>query len=190
MTTSLRRSRPFLVVALASAIGLGACSGAAAPSASTTAPSPSLSAAPSIDPGGGATGDPGSGIGISPSADPTPIDPAAGQPALVVPKPGQHNPHPVIPTALRASVDGRHVLIKVTWYGGVEPCSILDSVKVERSGADIAITPFEGSGPGDVMCIEIAVLKATIVDLGDLEPGTYRIASPGSDAPAVEITIA
>jgi hypothetical protein len=80
--------------------------------------------------------------------------------------------------------------VKVTWYGGVEPCSILDSVKVERSGNDIAITPFEGSGDVDAMCIEIAVLKATIVDLGELEPGAYRISSPGSEAPPIEITVA
>ena len=39
------------------------------------------------------------------------------------------------------------------------------------------------------MCIEIAVLKATIVDLGDLEPGTYRITAPTGDAPALAVTI-
>jgi hypothetical protein len=122
--------------------------------------------------------------------NPTPVDPAAGQPVLVRPSPGRLNPHPVLPTALQASVDGRHVLVKVTWYGGVAPCSVLDSVTVKIDGSDIAITPVEGASDLDAMCIEIAVLKATIVDLGELQPGTYRIASPGSDAPPVEIAIA
>jgi hypothetical protein len=191
MTTPIRRSPILLGLALVSAIGLGACGTASAPSLSPIpSTSPIASAAPSVDPGGGTSGDPGSGTVTSPPVAPTPVDPAAGQPALVIPKPGQANIHPVAPTALQASIDGRHVLVKVTWYGGVEPCSVLDSVKVDRSGNDIAITPFEGASDGDAICIEIAVLKATIVDLGDLEPGVYRIASPGSDAPPIEVTVA
>jgi hypothetical protein len=124
-----------------------------------------------------------------PPLNPLPIDPAAGQPKLVRPQPGRANPHPVVAIAVQASVDGRHVLVKLTWYGGVEPCSVLDSVRVERSGTDIALSPVEGSSDPNAVCIEIALLKATIVDLGELEPGTYRILSPGSDAPPVEITI-
>jgi hypothetical protein len=195
MTTSRRASRPLLVATLLVTVGLAACSAAAPPAASPTPGAPASSpptavASPSLEPGGGgSSGNAGSGIGIDLPLAPTPVDPGAGQPTLVVPKPGQADIHPVAPTALQASVDGRHVLVKVTYYSGVEPCSVLDSVKVERSGTDIAITPFEGTGDGDVMCIEIAVLKATIVDLGDLEPGTYRILSPGSEAPPVEVTI-
>jgi hypothetical protein len=195
MTTSLRRPTALLGLVLVSAIGLAAC-GTAATSSASPSPSaaPAASTSPSVDPGmgsgGGTAGDPGSGVAVNPPIDPTPVDPAAGQPALVVPKPGQTNLHPVAPTTLQASVDGRHVLIKVTWYGGVEPCGILDSVKVERAANDITITPFEGSGPGDVMCVEMAVLKATIVDLGELDPGVYRISSPDSDAPPIEITVA
>jgi hypothetical protein len=139
--------------------------------------------------GGSSAGDPGTGVGNVPPLIPQPIDPAAGQPKLVRPQPGRANPHPVVPIAVQASVDGRHVLVKLTWYGGVEPCSVLDSVRVERSGTDIALTPVEGSSDPNAICIEIALLKATIVDLGELEPGTYRIMSPGSGAPPVEITI-
>ncbi|HEX2756556.1 MAG TPA: hypothetical protein VHM48_13900 [Candidatus Limnocylindrales bacterium] len=93
------------------------------------------------------------------------------------------------PIALQVSVDGRHVLVKVSWYGGVEPCSVLDSVRVERSGTEIALTPIEGSSDRTAMCVEMAVLKATIVDLGELDPGTYRISAPGSDATPVVITV-
>jgi hypothetical protein len=40
-----------------------------------------------------------------------------------------------------------------------------------------------------VMCIEIAQLKATIVDLGDLEPGTWTIRAPNSEAHPIQVTI-
>jgi hypothetical protein len=142
--------------------------------------------------GGGMPGDPGTGIGnpgVGIGAPVNPIDPGAGQPAIVRPKPGRLDPHPVAPQRLEASVDGRHVLVKVTWYGGVAPCSVLDSVNVERAGTAIALTVVEGADAVGVMCPEIAMLKATIVDLGDLAPGTWRITAPNSDAAALEITI-
>ena len=122
--------------------------------------------------------------------DPNPVDPGAGQPAIVVAKPGQLNPHPVGATTLKASVDGRHVLVKFSWWSGVEPCNVLDSVKIERSGTEIAITLIEGASRLDVACIEIAQLKATIVDLGDLEPGTWTIRASSGEARPIEVTIA
>ncbi len=134
-------------------------------------------------------GNPGSGGGVVPPGGGGPV-PGGGQPQLVRPQPGRMDPHPVVATALEVSVDGRRVLVKVTWYGGVEPCSVLDSVRVERSGSDIRITPIEGSSDRSAICPEIALLKATIVDLGELEPGLWRISSPGSDAPPIELTIA
>lgn len=191
MTTSDRAIRPFLALALAAGLTVGACSSAGAPPASDPPPStqPPAASEPGGGNGGGTGGDPGTGIGSDLPIRQPPIDPGAGQPTLVVPRPGQRDLRPVSPMTLQASVDGRRVLVKVIWYSGVEPCNVLDSVKVERSGTDIAITPFEGTGDANAMCIEIAVLKATIVDLGELEPGTYRIGSPGSDAPPVEITV-
>lgn len=190
--TTFTTLRPVLALAVAAAISLSACAGAA-PALPSTGPSPSLPSASlpgSTDPGGGggSGGDPGSGSGILP-VDPVPVDPNLGDPKLVQAVPGRINPHPVAPIALQASVDGRHVLVKITWYGGVEPCSVLDSVKIERSGNDISLTPIEGSSDQNAACIEIAVLKATIVDLGDLEPGTWRISSPGSEAPPIVLTI-
>ena len=193
--------RPLLALAAAAAIGLSACAGAAAPSSAPPAASPSPSPSMPIDggvsdpgasdPGGGgdgSVGNPGTGIGVVP-VDPAPVDPNLADAKLVQPVPGRLNPRSVTPIALRASVDGRHVLVKLTWYGGVDPCSVLDSVRIGRSGMDISLTPAEGSSDPNAICIEIAVLKATIVDLGELEPGTWRIASPGSDAPPVVITI-
>ena len=181
---------PRLVLA-ATLLTLAACTGAAAPSASppaTLAPSPAPSA--SADPGtGGGGSDGNAGSGGSVIVDPTPVDPSAGEPTIVIPRAGQKNTHPVGASSLQASVDGRHVLVKVSWWSGVEPCNVLDSVKVERSGTDIAITIIEGSSDLDAMCIEIAQLKATIVDLGELEPGTYTIGSPNSEAPPIQVTV-
>lgn len=196
MTTTTAR-RPILALAFAAAIALTACAGAAAPSAvPSVVPSPaSLPSTPppdSVDPGAGggdgSAGNPGTGVGVLP-VDPNPVDPNAGQPKLVQAVPGRANPHPVAPIKLEASVDGRHVLVKVTWYGGVDPCSVLDSVKVDWRGMNISVTPIEGSSDPNAMCIEIAVLKATIVDLGDLEPGSWRISSPEGEAAPVVITI-
>jgi len=171
-------------------IALGACSAAAAPAMTPSLPplgSPPGTAAPNL-PGGGTTGNPGSGGGVAPG-DPNLVAPDPGQATLVVARPGQKNLHPVAPTTLQSSLDGRRVLVKITWYGGVEPCYVLDSVKVERSGSAIAVTAFEGSSDPTAACIELAMLKATIVDLGELEPGTYTISAPGSEAPPIQITV-
>ncbi|MBA2719360.1 MAG: hypothetical protein H0U52_09000 [Chloroflexi bacterium] len=196
MTTSHRAIRPRLILVLVAGLVVSACTGTAeapaaspSPSAPPPATNPPAASQPSGGGGGASAGDPGSGVGVDLPTAPGPVNPGVGQAQLVVPKPGQANLHPVAPTLIQASVDGRRVLVKVTYYSGVEPCSILDSVKVERSGTDIAISLVDGSGPGDIVCIEIAVLKATIVDLGELEPGTYRIAAPGGEAPPIEITI-
>src|SRR4029079_17840463 len=100
---------------------------------------PASSEAPGGGTGGGTTGNPGGG-GVAASdpgsgargpVGPTPVDPGANQPHLEIPKPGQQNPHPVAVQSLQASVDGRHALIKVTWYGGVAPGRGLDSVRVD-----------------------------------------------------------
>jgi hypothetical protein len=188
MKTPIGPNRPFLLAGLVVILTLGACTGAAAPASSSTpspSPSPSVPASPSG--GGGSAGDPGTGIGGP--VDPGPVDPGVGQPTLVIARPGQLNPRPLPAATLDATVDGRRVLVKATWWSGVEPCNVLDSVKVERSGSDIAITIIEGTGDQNAICIEIAMHKATIVDLGELEPGTYTITSPGGEAPPVTITV-
>jgi len=186
--------RPLVLAALAAVLTIGACASGAAPAASpSSSPSSPPSASPSpsaptdLPGGGGSSGDPGTGIGGP--VDPAPVDPGAGQGKLVIPKPGQLDVRPLPAAKLEVSVDGRRVLVKATWWSGIEPCNVLDSVKVERSGTDIEITLIEGTGDPNAICIEIAEQKATIVDLGELEPGTYRISSPGGDATPVVIVI-
>jgi hypothetical protein len=186
------------VLGLLAVLLVGACSGAAAPSSpsSPVGPTPSASA-PSSDPsdsaGGGAPGDPGQtdpSVPVGGTVNPTPVDPGLGQPKLVIPRPGQLNPRPVGAASLEPAVNGHHVLVKVTWWSGVEPCNVLDSVTVERSGTAITIQLIEGSGDAHAICIEIAEQKATIVDLGELESGTYTISAGGKgDATPVTITV-
>ena len=197
---SLRPTVRLLPIAIAVLVLTGACDafgGADGAQATMPASSPAGStgqrgvATDPTDGAGGAVGNPGSGDAsdLPLPVDPTPVDPGAGQPALVVPEPGRLNPHPVAPTLLQASVDGHHVLVKISWYGGVAPCSVLDSVRVDKGAGTIALTVIEGSSDLTAICPDLAMLKATIVDLGELEPGPWTISAPGSDAAPIQLTI-
>ena len=150
--------------------------------------SPAASQPASTSPGGaGSEPDPGSGGTISPPVSGEPSVPAP-VPTMVVPKPGRLDVHPVGATTIEARVDGRHVTVKLTWWSGVEPCSVLDSVGVETAGGHIRLTIREGADRRDVACIDIAMLKATMVDLGALRPGTYTI-SAGGEATPVRVVV-
>lgn len=187
MKTPTRTIRLPLLLALVSTLAFAACTSAGgAPSGGPSASPPTAPAPTPV--GGGTSGDPGTGVGVG--VNPVPVDPGAGQAPIVMPKPGQLNPHPVAVTTLEPAVDGRHVIVRVTWWSGVEPCHVLDSIKVERVGNDISLTVFEGTGDPNAACIEIAQQKATIVDLGELEPGEYTIAAPDGEAQPVTITVA
>jgi len=107
----------------------------------------------------------------------------------VIPHPGTINPHPVAVESILTNVDGRHVTAKLTWTSGVEPCYVLDSVVVSRYGRAIDLTVVEGSSDPGAICIEIAKTKSTIVDLGELEAGTYTIAATNSQIPPVAVTV-
>lgn len=146
------------------------------------------------EPGGGGggvpgnPGDPGAGGGgvVDPGAGGAPDD---SQATMVTPVAGLFGIHDVGAAGLRATVDGRRVSVTVTWWSGVEPCSVLAGVDVARDGSAFNLTIREGSAARNVACIEIAVLKATIVDLGELDPGTYTIRAFG-DLPPIEVLVA
>jgi len=186
-----------VVLGLLAVLVIGACSGAAAPSSSAKPVDSPSAAAPSADPSdgtsAGSSGDVGQtdpSVPIGGAIDPTPVDPGLGQAKLVIPRAGQLNPRPVGAASLEPAVTGHHVLVKVTWWSGVEPCNVLDSVLVDRSGTDITIQLVEGTGDANAICIEIAEQKSTIVDLGELEPGTYTISAGGKgDAKPVTVTV-
>lgn len=117
-----------------------------------------------------------------------PVAPGAGDAQAVVPVPGQLDVHPVAIDRFVAEVTGRHVAVTAFFTTGVEPCNVLDSVTVQPGEGTISITLLEGRGAGDVACRSIAVTKATVVDLGELEPGSYRITDSGH-APTVDIVV-
>jgi hypothetical protein len=131
-----------------------------------------------------------------PSVDPTPDVPIASDPLpddgakVVTPRPGQLDVHPVSAETLRATVEGRSVEVAVDWWTGVEPCTILDTIVVERGDGEFSITLHEGRGPGEMACIAIAELHRTFIDLGELEPGTYTIRDATGGAPAIEVVVA
>ncbi|HEV8488381.1 MAG TPA: hypothetical protein VGQ58_01195 [Candidatus Limnocylindrales bacterium] len=176
-----------LLAALTVSLLVVACSSAAAPS---TPPSENP---PSASPGGsGGESDPGAGSGDPIGTDPG--DPGNGivdpdQPQLVVPKPGQLNVHPVAIAEMEVRVEGRHAVLNARWWSGVEPCYVLDSVAWKRDGKTITISVREGSGAGDVICIDIAMYKATVIDLGELDPGDYTVVGGDGNAAPITFTI-
>ena len=178
-TTLARLARPVIVLAALS-LTIAACSSGAA---ATSPPGPTATPPASEQP---SPSDPDTPV-VSPS-DPG-LGGGDGGPKVVVPKRGTIDPHPVSVQTLEPAIDGRHVIVKATWTSGVEPCYILDSVIVDRDANAIVITVVEGRGPGDPICIEIAETKATIVDLGELEPGDYTIEATDSAIPPVTITV-
>jgi hypothetical protein len=169
-----------VIAGLASiALLLTACSSAAAPSPPPSA-SPSLppdapaSASPSDGTGGGASADPNFGVGAKP----------------IVPKPGQAiDIHPVAADQLAARVEGNKIVVKALWFSGVEPCTILDSIVVNRGEGRYTITLQEGSSPQEIACIAIAEQHVTEFDIPDVAPGTWTIADSGGIAQPVEVTV-
>lgn len=209
LPTRTRRAVALLTGALVVVVTLAACSGGAAPSANPTAvpvgtPKPTPTPVPG-DPGSGGSGigtdpgngggggsDPGSGGGI---VIPVPQDPnqnpLLGDANYVKPGTDLINQHPINVQMVRASIDDDGtVTADLRWYSGVAPCNQLDRVEIEKDDAakTIRLRVIEGSGQGDVACIEIAELRATTVDLATLASGTWTISAEG-DAPAIKLDV-
>ena len=137
--------------------------------------------------GGSAPGDPGTGVVTSPPDGGGVIVP--DPPGTIVnPVPGLLGIHAVQATRLEPGVNGSNVSVRISWVSGVEPCSVLAGVTVARDVNTFKLTINEGSQGEQMMCVEMAMFKATIVDLGKLDPGTYTITAFG-DAPAVQVVV-
>ncbi len=161
-----------------------------AAAALTIAVAATSSAASPVAAGGSEPGVPGSGVGSappivapSPSCGPTAHASASGpdtavatlpclpaskrrpQPLIVAPRAGMANLHPIAFTSATVRSDDRTV--DVRFWGGIEPCSVLDHVDVAYTADSVTITLFDGSDPnaGMVACPEIAVLKQVTVPL-------------------------
>lgn len=159
------------------------------PAASPDASSPD--AASPVPPGHSVPGAPGATDRPDDpvTATSAPRPPAATTPGeplgtLVSPQPGALDPHPVPARRLSATVEGARVIVRLDWVSGVAPCSALSGVGVSRTGDTFVLTIREGSSEMGVACIDIAMYKATLVDLGSLAAGSYTIrAEPGDAAP-------
>jgi len=163
-----------LATTLTLALLLAACSAGAASAPQTDAPTD-----PPPSDGGNGDGSNGDGGNLAPDGA-----------KVVVPRPGQLDVHPVSAETLTATVDGRRLTVAVTWWSGVEPCTILDTVVVDAEDGGFAITLNEGRGPEDVACIAIAEQHRTFIEFpNDLDPGTYTIRDSTGGAPAIEVVI-
>ena len=178
---------------LLAAIVLAACNAAASPGPTPT-PEPTPTEVPGPGGVGGGSGGSGGNVGgVPPGGIVDPgggLDPILGQAHLVSPTVGLINQHPVSVQLIRAAVDANDASAELRWWSGIAPCSALDSVQVAKDDVakTIKLTVIEGSGRGDVACIDIAELKATVVNLGVLAAGTWAISAEG-DAPPVALDI-
>lgn len=158
----------FVIAMLAlAACGAAGTTSPAGPSAGTTTPdAPTGTAAPSI-------------------GDRPPI----GGGELTIPQPGQLDVRDIPAELLEADVNGRSATLRITYTSGVEPCYVLDTVVVSPGDRTFAITLREGRGPADVVCIQIAKQKHTIVELGELDPGTYTVTDATGGAAPIEVVV-
>lgn len=131
--------------------------------------------------GGGTTGDPGDGVTSTMAPSPTATPSFGGDQGsqLVVPKPGTTKPRPRPWQDVKPGADGRSVRIYFT--SGVEPCSVLDHVKVTYLAERIILTLYEGSDSRakTQICPDLGVFKAVDVRLDEPIGGrTFGDGSP------------
>ena len=165
MNRALSRAATLILVLLL----VGACAAGAAtapPSAATDPASPIATAMPPI-------------------GDPPAVDPGE----LTVPQPGQLDVREIPADRLDADIDGRSVTLRITFTSGVEPCYVLDTIVVQKGDHSFGVTLRQGHGPGDVACIDIAKTKHALVELGELEPGTYTVSDTTGGAAPIEFVI-
>jgi hypothetical protein len=108
----------------------------------------------------------------------------------VVPKPGQAiDIHPVPADDLKARVDGNRIIVTVVWTTGVEPCTILDSIVVDKGEGTYKVTLREGSSPQEIACIALAEQHITEFEIPDVAAGDWTITDSGGVATPVAGTV-
>ena len=116
-------------------------------------------------------------VSSNPNDDSSNDEPGSGA-KLVTPQGDAQN---VVPGAWRRVKKLDEDTLRVFFWGGVGPCSVLDSVDVSYFGDEVALTLFQGTGSNsaDEVCPELAVLKVVEVDL--TEPLRGRDVVDGAD---------
>ncbi|WP_307827403.1 hypothetical protein [Planomonospora sp. ID82291] len=122
-----------------------------------TASSPAASAASS--PATAAAPSPPVAGTVAPKVEPT------GGPRPVKPTGDADDPRKVPWLKARPYKNGR--TLRVVWWSGVEPCTVLDRVTVKETAKRVTVTLWEGPSrtAQNVACIEIAIQKSTTVKL-------------------------
>lgn len=131
--------------------------------------------------GDGPSSSAGSGGGTPPSSAESPVTmtplpgsdvhDVEGRPEPVRPRPGMDDLRPVPWEKARQTPGGRQ--LRIVYWSGVEPCSVLDHVDVAYKASKIIVTLYEGSDPDepDALCIEIALRKVVRVALEEAVNG-------------------
>lgn len=89
----------------------------------------------------------------------------SGTPRPVEPVGDTVNTRKVPFTGAEPAAGGKEV--RLEWWSGVEPCTVLDRVAVAETAERVTITLYEGTPPAarDVNCVMIAVAKTYTVKL-------------------------
>ena len=133
------------------------------------------SGSPGVDPGTAVPGSPAPDAPVSDVVDPGGRVMTPSAPTWVMPHPGGGPLVPVSPSGLRVGARDGSPYAVVRWWSGIPPCSVLRAVNVGVSGPTVRLRLVEGTDDPDAACPELAMLKATRIDLGGLEPGTYTV---------------
>jgi hypothetical protein len=91
--------------------------------------------------------------------------------------------------SLTARVDGSSIHVAAVWTSGVEPCTILDSIVVDKGDGMYTVTLREGNSPQEIACIAIAEQHVTEFEIPDVAAGTWQIVDSGGVAMPVEVTV-
>lgn len=96
------------------------------------------------------------------SGDSSGDDPGHGD--YTTPRPGQEDVRAREWESAEVAEDD--VTVTLTWWSGVEPCTVLDRVEVDERADEVVITLYEGNAPGDEgACPAIAMERRTRVTL-------------------------
>ncbi len=134
--------------------GLPTDSSTTVPVVGTDPPSGSDGSEPGqIEPSPPVGGGPPAGGGAPPAGDALP-------PVTTVPGDRRH-PHPWD----GHTVSGDGLTLTFSYYAGIAPCSVFDSIVVEEGPDTVRVTIYEHSGPEGVACILIAQQKTASVTL-------------------------
>jgi hypothetical protein len=170
MMSITSRSRPTIFLC-ALLLVPSACGAGGPPPESTTGGGSGASTTPvpqkSPTPDAGECGEQSSGEDPEDTVSyvPCPGEGGPGRPSAepAEPQPGQADVHPVAWDRAKPNGD----VVRVFYWSGVEPCNVLDHVRVRETSSEVTITLFEGrtKTEEDVACIEVALLKYTDVRL-------------------------